>query len=211
MVLPRVEGVLVTLYDQKTGEKDGKPWAMQNGMIKDETGKMKVVFSGHDAISLLMRGQRIQLEAFTSKQHGLVGIKVKENTWKEKTTKEIWVTGTAKILFPDVEGDPEPQDEPRTAAEPRTGPIGVAGKAGPCGGANGKEIASHRVAQYRMLYEICYEEAVEFGMKTEIDYMRDDVRQIATSFWINAVREGLDRGLTVKAEKQEEPDEIPFN
>lgn len=214
MVLPRVEGVLVTLYDQKTGEKDGKPWAMQNGVIEDDTGGMKIVFSGHDAISLLMKGQRIQLEAFTSKQHGLVGIKVKENTWKEKTTKEIWVTGTAKILFPDVQDAPHDEDAPKASTAPKTESYDRKWiPSRPKANVDAFDAASDRVAQYRMMYEICWKEAVAFMGKTKLAGLvddGDDTRQVATSFFINAVREGLDRGLTVKAEKEEEPDEIPM-
>lgn len=188
MVLPCIEGTLTAIYDQKTGEKDGKPWAMQNGMIQDETGSMKIVFSGHEAISLLMKGQPVRIEAFTSKQHGLVGIKVKENTWKEKTTKEIWVTGTAKINFPNAhqpEDDGTPEDlKPKSTIvlQPKSDLIRI----------DPNVKAVDRVGEFCNLYKICLASAESLPIS---DHDVEGARQVATAFFIQSVREGLEKGL----------------
>lgn len=108
MIIPRVEAKLVKIFDRKTGESEHGAWSLQNGELADNSGSIKVCFSGFPDISE-KQGETLVLRAQSGKK-GMSGIKVDENTYKGTTTKQLKITKSAIVLGADEEPDDIPMD-----------------------------------------------------------------------------------------------------
>lgn len=100
MPVMAVSGVVDSVYERNSGTNNHGDWAIQNIWIKDGKDKIKVKITDREAIAPTLRGCKIYL-CCTNTQSGWQGLKVKDDTYKNKTSKILSCTPSAEISFPD--------------------------------------------------------------------------------------------------------------
>lgn len=113
-IVMAVRGKLTKLYDRKTGMGEHGEWSLQGGELTDQTGVIKLTFSGRDAVPKDLKGKTIQISASKHEKHGWTG--VKKETYKDKA--QLKVTSSAEVINFDAENQPEeeePKQTPQTA------------------------------------------------------------------------------------------------
>lgn len=181
-VIPRIEGKITHLYprQQKTGAKG--TWFQQKGSIEDATGKMTIVFN--DSPEQTFRLGKSFIFKSSTNNRGMSGVKV--NSWegKQGTNIELVITATALILTSDEEAhvsqatpstrmtiadiSPKPHQEVK----------------------DGMAMAKNRLTQLAGLYKLTYKTAEAIADDNEL--IEDaQIKDIATTLFIQAVREGL--------------------
>lgn len=91
----RVEGEITRVFDRKFGTKNDKEWSIQNLMLKDDSGEIRVGAWNHDDLSSLS-GKKVSITAHKSEK-GFSGVYCELNDYKGKQTKQLRLTYTAKI------------------------------------------------------------------------------------------------------------------
>lgn len=101
-----IVGTLSILYGWKTGNNAKKPWAIQNGILTDDTGaELPVVFMDRESeLGKEWKGVKIQLVAGTDK--GLTGLYAYDDTFQGRTTRKLKVTKSAHLT---AVGDAAPE------------------------------------------------------------------------------------------------------
>lgn len=109
-----VKGKVKAIYDRSAGEKDGEPWSMQPFTITDGTHELRVKVWDREAIPSAWKGKVVYVCATLGNNNKMNGLKVKENTYKGKTTLELNATGAAEISLTDpalaASGESEPAE-----------------------------------------------------------------------------------------------------
>lgn len=188
-VIPSIQGRIVSVFPPKEGKGEHGAWKLQNISIEDDTGKCQVTLSGlPDSLTDLHKGKEISLESSGTK-FGLKGVSVEKRDYTNKEGKEISaiglkVTKTANIKFPGMEGYQEhPQEESRNEPEPGSNWDTI--KSQPqVNSVRNKANPEERLNQLRDIYEACLQKAGEIEGLQEI-------REVASCLFIQAVREGL--------------------
>lgn len=95
-----VSGTLTKVFPVKSGEGRYGKWTLQDGMIEDDSGKIPVTFANLSDQARL-KGAKITITA-NQGDKGINGLQVKNNSYKDKTGKDIstiklHVTGAAFI------------------------------------------------------------------------------------------------------------------
>ncbi len=112
MIISRIKGKVVSIYDRTTGEGEYGPWSLQNGMIEDSTGKMKILFKNM-VDQKPLTGRTLVFKSMETAK-GLKGVQVKKKEYQGKETIELHVTGVALIIGDGVSEDVQPvQTSPR--------------------------------------------------------------------------------------------------
>jgi hypothetical protein len=98
-----IKAKLTSLYEEKTGEKDGRHWQLQNGEFTDDAGtKMRVCFSNCTQ-PVSAKGKVLIIKSVQSQQHGLQGVKVEDDSYeknnKQVEVRQLRITSTADITY----------------------------------------------------------------------------------------------------------------
>lgn len=215
MTIPRMELLVGQVYIRKTGEGQYGPWSLQNALVKDETGEIKLVFDKLPDQKGLV-GKKLIFKSMPGK-HGINGIKVKKEEFEGKERIEIWVSRVALIVSAQEEPNVSavtpsirlPQNEPQTPSEPKIShddrKLGIA-------------TVKNRLTQLAGLYEICWNAAESIGERRG-EQEPTIVKDIASCLFIQSVREGLSDKMPIRTvEKfyaEEKPcdledDDIPY-
>lgn len=111
------KGKLKAVFERNTGTNEHGNWSIQNVIISDGDVEMKVkVCDRESAIPSAWKGKLIYLTSLNGDK-GITGLKVKEDTYKGKTSKILSATKTAEIGLQDAEADAAaPHPEPVTPA-----------------------------------------------------------------------------------------------
>lgn len=98
--LASVSGMLENVWERKTGVTRGRPWSIQNLMLKDATGAIKVTVFGRKEFPKNMEGKKVEFRS----------VLVDDNTHNGKTTRTVKVTedSTAKLIDNGQQGAPAP-------------------------------------------------------------------------------------------------------
>jgi len=200
--IPRIEVKVCGISDRKTGEGQYGPWSLQSGTIEDTSGKMKVLFKQLPCQAKLA-GRTLVFKSMEGK-HGLKGVEVKKGKeYKGRSEVELHVSNAALIVGveeePNVVIAPPSTRMPKTFSEilekesqmPQDASLGHEDRK------MGVGIAKNRITQYAGLYDICWKAAVKVlsdqgGNSSEL------TKDIATTFFIQATREGLADKMIVR-------------
>jgi hypothetical protein len=188
--IARIEATVVSVYDRKTGEGQYGPWSIQSGLIRDDTGEMKIVFKQFPDRSKLV-GKKLVFKSMEGR-NGLKGIEVKNNDYKGKITPELHVTKTALIIGAEEEPyvsqvEPStriPQNEPERPIEAVNPALLHEDRK------LGLATAKNRLTQLAGLYDMCWKTVRGMDLKEE-DLSSEEFKDIATTLFIQASREGL--------------------
>lgn len=119
-----VSGTIDSIFEQNRGENTVGPWILQNIVIKDKTGKIKVKLTDrNEAIPTNARHKRITIEAGQRQDgRGTCGLAVKMNKNKNKEELVLQVTDNAVITIdggePAANTAPAPQTQ-QTHTQPQ--------------------------------------------------------------------------------------------
>jgi hypothetical protein len=110
-------GTIKTVYQQSSGTNEHGDWSLQNLIIKDRTGEIKVKLKDHDEVPKNWAGKEVLIECFKSEKHGWVGVQAKHDTWKKKTSTILYVTKAGEFgLYTEGSdsegGDGEAEEKP---------------------------------------------------------------------------------------------------
>jgi hypothetical protein len=119
-LLEGVKGIVIGIYDQKTGENGYGPWSIQNVTLGDGKDKIKLKLSNRDSLDGKFKGQHIHLIAHQC-QKGVTGLKIELDTYKGETSKIIKVTESAEIVQTEQSGSGA-QSETRSPAQAAPAP-----------------------------------------------------------------------------------------
>lgn len=115
-VVTCVVGTIKTIYEQKTGESNGKPWAIQNLTISDGTTTLDVMNKGEE-ISKAWKGRKIIIEAHHG-ERGWTGVYASDDDYKGKVTRKLRLTSTATVSLYEETGGGEHEHEPEPERQP---------------------------------------------------------------------------------------------
>jgi hypothetical protein len=113
-----IRGTLTKLYKQMSGEGQYGQWYLQNGVIKDDTGEIKVTFSGREEVPQNWRGKTVELKCTKGTKGGWSGVKRSVN--KKDKADILHVSEKAEVLMLEIEQVPEP--EKPAPSPPSNGP-----------------------------------------------------------------------------------------
>lgn len=120
-VIQEFRGTLTKLYDMKTGGEGDRAWSKQQGELKDAAGDTIPVDFWRDGqeIPKTWKGKELILTSVTG-QKGAHGVMVYDDSYNNKTTRRLKVTGKAEIAFA---GDDPPQasTQPAQSQKPASG------------------------------------------------------------------------------------------
>lgn len=92
-------GKVKSVYRANTGtNKQGNSYSLQKLVITDGAADIEVMLDGRDELPRSVEGQKIYVMAGRGEK-GLKGTKRKENTYKNKTTQQVWVYDSADVTF----------------------------------------------------------------------------------------------------------------
>ncbi len=94
--VPSVRGKVKEIYKPSTGSSDKGEWSFQNLVIVDESGQIKVKLKDREPLPLDYKG-RVILISCKEGDKGLSGVKIKEDEYRGKIDKVLWVTPSATI------------------------------------------------------------------------------------------------------------------
>ena len=91
-----MSGMVENVYERHAGTKEGRAWSMQNIMLKDASGAVKVLLSGRKECPKSMEGKQVSFSSVNGEK-GLTGMYVKDDKYKGKTTRVVIVTEVATV------------------------------------------------------------------------------------------------------------------
>lgn len=219
VIIPLVRVKIEKLWEYKTGVGANGQWMMQNGEVSDETGKMKVVFSGREPVQF-KQGDTIYIHS-TSGSRGVNGVKVEQNEYQKKDGSQVseLVLKVAKTARLENAGSNPPSNvENRTKAESPGSPINdpkylVGSTQHPPILNRAISEPGTKLAQYRALYELCLNNAEAINNGSEVDLSPSDVKDIASCMFIQGVKDGLLERVAIRTPNPEEElmkEDAPF-
>ncbi len=90
-----VQGVLVKLFDQKTGTSSAGAWALQNGEIEADGVTIPITFKDRDPLDKTLKGRTILISSSNDK--GMKGVYCWDDTRNNATVRKIKVTPSATL------------------------------------------------------------------------------------------------------------------
>lgn len=113
-----VKGKILDVYEFKTGNKGDKDWSVQNIMIQDRTGKVKVVLWNQQEIRKSSKGREIFiLTGRHSKTNKPIGLEMEEQEYQGKTYTNIKASDSAEVGFEEGGGNSDPDDDESTKGQ----------------------------------------------------------------------------------------------
>lgn len=97
----RFIGAIKKRFKRTEGENSKGPYSFEHLEIADATGTLiKVSFKDCPPLDpSFVAGKRLSILAQKSEQHGWKGVKAKDDTYKEKTSRILWVTPSAVVTL----------------------------------------------------------------------------------------------------------------
>jgi hypothetical protein len=115
-----IRGKLTKLFSIFKGESEHGDWTLQSGVIKDDSGEIKVQFSNREEVPQNWRGKVIELRCHKGQKGGWSGVKRSIDDRKANVLK---VTASAEVFLFEAEHEPEPDEpKPNGHAEPPSTP-----------------------------------------------------------------------------------------
>lgn len=180
-IIPCVKGRIRDVWKYSTGVSDKGEWKIQNLLIEDETGSIKVFISGRAEIPASTKGEEITIESASTK-HGLQGIKVTEEEYQGKKNIQLKITPAASIV---IDGQPTTGSVKPSKQEPVL--VHIETQNGN-GDANVQKVRK-RLMQLVNLYDKCWDAATFLGNKHNWEtQLRKDV---SSCLFITGIKEGL--------------------
>lgn len=181
-VIPGVKGIIVSVFPPKEGKGEHGAWKLQNISIEEDGVKTQVTLSGLETLSENDKGKEIQFESKGTK-FGLKGVSVEEREHNGKTYMGVKITKTAQIRWV---GASESVQEDAVDNEPKTATELNKALDNHFKNRPNVKTPQERIKQLGSLYDLCLIEAskvpnIELG----------DVKDVASCFFISAMREGL--------------------
>lgn len=94
--VPSVRGRITEMFKQSKGTNSHGDWALQNITIQDGTGTIKVKVQDRPELPMSYKGREVVIYCHEGDK-GLTGIKAKDDTYKNVTSRILSVTPTAHI------------------------------------------------------------------------------------------------------------------
>lgn len=91
-----LSGVVENVYERKTGTSKGRAWSIQNIVLKDRTGQIKLMLSGRKECPKTTEGKVVTFSSVNGEK-GPQGVFVKDDEYNGKTTRIVKVTEVAKV------------------------------------------------------------------------------------------------------------------
>jgi len=114
---PEVTVKIDKVYERKSGEGEHGPWSFQTLQL---AGGGRLKLKNVDAVGNDKAGQTVILKANHSKQHGLTGLSVQHEQYRDKTFDQIVVTGSAKWEWQNGNGTTAPAKSNGNGHKPDT-------------------------------------------------------------------------------------------
>lgn len=205
-------GTVTNVYPESEGDNAQGHWSLQNIEIKDATGTIKVKLKNRPAsMTKADKGKVIEIAAFHSDNHGWIGSTAKDDTYKNKTTRILYVTASAEITFPQ-DGPPAKQAAPQRRTEateerrpvdrqpaerqPDAEPPTDSGAAHPLAGPR------HWFMQWANCYVLAFDAAVyvadQIDKRHGVKLSTTDIKDVATSASIGFAKEMDIAGLPAR-------------
>ncbi len=168
--IAEVSGTVKRLFDTRSGTHQVHgPWTMQGGYFTLDSGEeIAITFKNMDNMDSLT-GKHVVLKARDGK-HGLKGVAVE--LYKDKL--QLAVTGTA-----DIETDGAAPVKSAAPVKPSDAPV-----------TQPKPTGKRTINDLLVLYNKCYSSVYDTSLEQEQND-REHIRCIATSIFIQAVRDGI--------------------
>lgn len=196
MVIPRMELIVGAVYKRKTGNGQYGEWSLQNAAATDSSGQeIKLVFKQYPDQKALS-GRKLVFKSMEGR-NGLNGLAAKLNEYKGKETVELHVTKSALIVSAGEEPNVElattsiriPQNEPTMTQE---APIKHDDRK------LNIATARNRMTQLAGLYDLCWKTVDGMEASKDIGGLYELKKDIATTLFIQSVREGLADKMPVR-------------
>lgn len=97
--VPSIQGTLTKVYERKTGESDRGPWSVQNGLLQDSTGEIKVLFTNQPD-ARIYQGKSVSITSHVGDK-GMSGVYAHDDTYQGNVKRILKLTATAQIAFVD--------------------------------------------------------------------------------------------------------------
>lgn len=197
VTITRIQAKVTAVFDRHEGvHAQYGPWSLQNGFIEDQSGKMKVVFDKMVNQSKLS-GKTLVFKSMKGK-HGVNGLKVKTD---KKTGEPILnITSSSLIVGVDEESSVTTvQDSPRGQAHMDDIEVDkkinkavatVQDRVNHEDRKLGIATAKNRLTQLAGLYDLCWKTVTAMDCREDLT-QTELVKDVATTLFIQAVREGL--------------------
>jgi len=101
--VPAVKGTIKQVFDQNKGTNSHGDWKLQNIVLTDSAGEIKVKIADRDPIPGNWKGKLVCIECNDGGK-GMTGIKAKDDEYRGKVTRILSVTPTAHITLVDANG-----------------------------------------------------------------------------------------------------------
>lgn len=102
---------LVSLFEQKKGQGQHGPWAIQNAVFTDGGQNIKAMIKDRDAFPENWKGEDLIISAVSGNK-GLSGLYAFDDEYQGKTERKIKITGTAKIQVVQQSQDQHQNNQP---------------------------------------------------------------------------------------------------
>jgi hypothetical protein len=198
------------IYPPKAGQgNEGSRWQMQSLLVSDDTGQARLTLRNRAEISQAYKGNAVTFKSVKNEKHGLLGVKVVMSRAYTDTygkshppVPEIRVTGSAEMLLGSSETIP--QSKPSAEAPSASHRV-----------SEGDSMKSVKVKLMKRanLYDLCLGAAKFVAGKHGLS-AESDIKDIASCFFIQGVRDGEDQAMPahpLSIEKKEPMDDnIPY-
>lgn len=114
-----VHGRVKQVYGFSSGTNAHGDWSIQNIIIADRTGEIKVKIKDHDEIPKAWKGKDVLIECTKHDKHGWIGVKAVDDEWTKKgaskptITRIVSISKTGNIDLATEASDSEGGDEER--------------------------------------------------------------------------------------------------
>jgi hypothetical protein len=146
------KGKIKKVFAASKGTNEHGDYSLQKIVLTDGSAEIEVMLKDRGELSRTSEGQTIYILAAQG-ERGLTGVKRKDNTYKNKTTPQVWVYDSAEVTFEGgavqsnkmAEGAPAqtPPESNRMAGQ-GAGPTGTSSHhSGPNGTTNGHAANGH--------------------------------------------------------------------
>ena len=180
-VIPAVGGFIKQLWPAKSGVKNGKPWHVQSGLIQDNTGSIQFTLFSLPPNPFKV-GDFVTLSSKLGKG-GLAGCKVEQSEYNGKTETKLSVQKWGKIEV----GNITQVSSPAVIEQPHSDVISTTATSATFIGGTSVNLSS-----YRRLYNECLIEANDALTNSPLhNFNPEDLRQVATTFFIQAIKDGV--------------------
>ena len=164
--VPAVKGTIKNVYDQSKGTNAHGDWKLQNIVVADGTGEIKVKLADRDPIPLAWKGKQALIECNDGGK-GLTGIKAKDDDYRGKVSRILSVTASAHVNLVDGQAGPPVQQAPPALQPPAQAPARTPAPSAPQqsaasqnhGNGHGSKVAQAAAERARDYYRVM--EAVE--------------------------------------------------